>query len=179
MSRHSGANAANPLDHVERRRQQWRRELPDVDTSGMAILGRARWIALQARKPIEAVFARHGLDTGEFDVLTTLMRAGQPYRLRPTELVSQLMVSSGGMTDRLARLERAKLIKRIPSETDARSLLVELTVAGRERIEAAFRDDMAVENAMLAGLTPVERDALATLLMRLALTITPTDAADT
>lgn len=160
------------VDHVETRRLQWEQELPDVDTSGMAILGRARWITLQARPRIEAVFARHGLDTGEFDVLTTLLRAGPPYRLRPTELYTQLMISSGGLTDRLRRLERAKLIRRAPSEVDARSMLVELTDAGRARTEAAFREDMAVEAQLLSGLTAAESDMLATLLARLAHSIT-------
>lgn len=168
MSRQSHQDSPDDLDHVALRRWQWERELPDVDTIGMAILGRARWITLQARGPIEAVFARHGLDVGEFDVLTSLMRAGAPYRLRPTELFTQLMISSGGLTDRLARLERAGLVTRVPSETDARSLLVELTPTGRARTETAFREDMAVEAALLDGLTDDEHVALAKLLTRLA-----------
>ena len=63
----------------------------------LAVLGRARLITLAVRPEIEAVFARHGLDTGEFDTLATLLRAGPPYRLRPTELFSSLMISSGGL----------------------------------------------------------------------------------
>ncbi|MDR6951747.1 DNA-binding MarR family transcriptional regulator [Ancylobacter sp. 3268] len=164
MSRQSAPTA----DHVEQRRRQWARELPDVDTQGMAVLGRARWITLWARPPIEAVFAAHGLDAGEFDVLSTLRRAGPPYRLRPTELFQALMISSGGLTDRLARLEKAGLVTRRPSESDARSLLVELTAEGRERAEAAFRADMEVEAGLLAGLTGEERDQLAGLLAKLA-----------
>lgn len=155
------------VDHIEERRAQWRRELPDVDTVGMTILGRARLATLLARGPIEAVFTRHGLDTGEFDVISTLLRAGPPYRLRPTELFKSLMVSSGGLTDRLTRLEKAGLIIRVPSETDARSLLVQLTDDGRARAEAAFREDMMVEARMLDGLSAEERDQLAALLVRL------------
>ncbi|WP_181141534.1 hypothetical protein [Ciceribacter selenitireducens] len=70
----------------------------------MATLGRARWITLKVRSAVEAVFARRDLDTGEFDVLSTLLRFGPPYRLRPTELFTQLMISSGGLTNRLMRL---------------------------------------------------------------------------
>ena len=159
------------LDHVEQRRRQWSRELPDVDTTGMSVLGRARWITLQVRPAIERVFGRHSLDTGEFDVLATLLRSGAPYRLRPTELYKSLMISSGGLTDRLARLETAGLVRRAPSEADARSLLVELTAAGRKRAEAAFREDMAVEKALLGGLTSAEREQLGRLLAKLALHI--------
>jgi DNA-binding MarR family transcriptional regulator len=139
-----------------------------VDTIGMAILGRARLITLLARGPIERVFARHGMDTGEFDVLATLLRSGPPYRLRPTELYTSLMISSGGLTDRLARLEKAGLVARTPSETDARSLLVELTSEGRARAETAFCEDMAVEASLLEGLSKPEREKLASLLAQLA-----------
>jgi DNA-binding MarR family transcriptional regulator len=156
-----------PLDHVEARRQQWRRELPDVDTIGMAILGRARLVTTLARAPIERVFERHNLDTGEFDVLTTLLRSGDPYRLRPTELFRSLMISSGGLTDRLSRLEKAGLVTRRPSETDARSLLVELTKRGRKTAEAAFRQDMATEKLLLRGLSSQELEELSALLARL------------
>lgn len=158
-------------DHVGRRRAQWSQELPDVDTTGMAVLGRARWIALRVRPAIEAVFERHGLDTGEFDVLSTLLRSGPPYSLRPTELYTSLMISSGGLTDRLNRLQKAGLVTRTPSRQDARSLLVQLTPEGRQRAEAAFREDMAVERALLAGLSREEIDDLDALLAKLAISL--------
>jgi DNA-binding MarR family transcriptional regulator len=158
-------------DHIDRLRAQWARELPDLDTEGMAVIGRARWISLRLRPEIEAVFARHGIDAGEFDVLSTLRRAGAPYRLTPTELYRTLMISSGGLTDRLTRLEKAGLIRRLPGESDKRSLLVELTKAGREKAEAAFREDMALEKKLLAGLSKVERRQLAELLRNLATSI--------
>lgn len=151
------------------RQAQWASELPNVDTSGMAVLGRARWITLKARPAIEAVFAKHGLDTGEFDVLSTLLRAGPPYRLRPTELFRSLMISSGGLTDRLNRLGKADLIRRPATEGDGRSLPVELTEEGRRCTEAAFREDMALEAELLAVLTAEEQTALASLLRKLAL----------
>jgi DNA-binding MarR family transcriptional regulator len=156
------------LDHVEQRRRQWSQELPEVDTVGMAVLGRARWITLQVRPAIERVFELHGLDTGEFDVLSTLLRSGPPYRLRPTELYRSLMISSGGLTDRLTRLEKAGLVRRVRSDADARSLLVELTASGRKRAELAFRDDMAVEKTLLSALTAEERAELGRLLAKLA-----------
>jgi DNA-binding MarR family transcriptional regulator len=170
MSRQS-TEAPDERDRVAQRRAQWRRELPEVDTIGMAILGRARLVTLQARPVIEQVFARHGLDTGEFDVLSTLLRSGRPYRLRPTELFRSLMISSGGLTNRLDRLERAGLIARLRSDSDARSTLVELTPAGRAKAEAAFREDMAAEARMLEGLSEPEREDLARLLARLAVSL--------
>jgi DNA-binding MarR family transcriptional regulator len=157
----------NPPDDVSRFRAQWARELPDLDTSGMDILGRARRIVLRSRPAIEAVFAGHGIDAGEFDVLSTLCRSGAPYALRPTELYKSLMISSGGLTARLTKLEKAGLIVRPSSTDDARSTLVQLTPAGRTKVEAAFREDMALESRMIAGLSQKQKSDFTTLLMSL------------
>jgi DNA-binding MarR family transcriptional regulator len=175
MSRQTEKTSSVPVqDGIDERRAQWAAELPDVDTRGMAILGRARWITLTARPPIEAIFKAHGLDSGEADVLFSLLRSGLPYRLRPTELFRSLMISSGGLTDRLNRLTKAGLIRRAAAEGDGRSLPVELTEEGLRRAKEAFREDMAVEAAMLEGLTEDEQAQLADLLRKLALTITAT-----
>lgn len=158
-------------DHVDWILDQWAREMPEVDTRGAAIIARARRITLLCRRDIEASFARHGLDTGEFDVLGTLRRSGPPYTLRPTELYRSLMISSGGLTARLDKLEGAGLIKRRTAEGDARSLLVELTPEGRKRIEAAFRADMQIEKELVGVLSAAEHAELARLLRKLALSL--------
>lgn len=155
-------------DRTGQRQAQWRKELPDLDTRGMGVLGRARLITLAVRPAIESLLAEHGLDSGEFDVLATLLRSGAPYRMRPTELFKSLMISSGGLTDRLSRLEKAGWIQRMPSPDDARSKLVELTPEGRSITEALFRRDMALEEDLLSVLSDDEADQLAHLLARLA-----------
>jgi DNA-binding MarR family transcriptional regulator len=131
-------------DHVARVHALWRRELPDVNLEGSAILARARRITLMAREKIIPVLTRHGVDGGEFYVLAALRRAGAPYALRPTELYKALMVSSGGMTDRLRRLEERGLVRRRPSDEDRRSMLVELTPKGIRLIEQALATAMLI-----------------------------------
>lgn len=154
-------------DRISQRMEQWAAELPDLDTIGMAILGRARWITIRARQDIEAVFERYDLDTGEFDVLATLLRSDKPYRLRPTELYRSLMISSGGLTSRLDRLEKRGLIEREKSEEDSRSFLVTLSEKGRAVTERAFREDMAVEKHLLECFDDEEKAVLSRLLSRL------------
>lgn len=156
-------------DRVEVRRQQWAREMPDLNTVGMAVLGRARVITLNVRPEIEKVFAQFGLDTGECDVLFTLLRSGPPYRLRPTELFHSLMITSGGLTGRLSRLEKAGLVERLPDATDARSLPVGLTPAGIKTARSAIVADMKTEAELLDCLSVSEQKALAGLLRKLAL----------
>lgn len=155
------------LDGVDHRRDQWARELPDLDTHPMAILGRMRLITAFSRGPIERVFAEHGLDAGEFDVIATLLRDGPPYEMRPTELFRSLMISSGGLTDRLTRLAKRGLIERSAATADARSLLVKLTSKGRALAEEAFREDMSVEARLLATLAINDREHLEELLRKL------------
>jgi DNA-binding MarR family transcriptional regulator len=162
------ADDTRGTDHVGRVHALWQRELPDVNLEGSAILARARRITLMVREKIVPLLARHGLDGGEFYVLAALRRAGTPYALRPTELYKSLMVSSGGMTDRLRRLEERGLVRRRPSDEDRRSMLVELTPEGRSLIERAWREDMELENELVASLGRAERQQLARLLEQLA-----------
>ncbi|WP_165404237.1 MarR family winged helix-turn-helix transcriptional regulator [Rhizobium leguminosarum] len=154
-------------DHVDRLRRQWAVELPDLDTEPMAILGRAFRLSNLVRPSIEATFAHFGLDRGEFDVIATLRRSGPPYLMTPTEMYSALMISSGGLTHRLDRLEKAGLIRREKSPRDGRSVLVALSEAGAALAEKAFRTDMANESSFLRALDGKEREALAALLRKL------------
>lgn len=155
------------VDHVDRLRGQWDKELPDLDTEPMAILGRAYRLANLVRPSIEATFASFGIDRGEFDVISTLRRSGPPYRLTPTELYTSLMISSGGLTHRLDRLQKSGLILRERSAADGRSMVVGLTDEGIRLAEAAFRADMASEMAYLTDLSEKERRDLAVLLRKL------------
>lgn len=154
-------------DHVDRLRAQWARELPDLDTEPMAILGRAFRLSNLVRPSIEETFAAYGIDRGEFDVISTLRRSGPPYRLTPTEMYASLMISSGGLTHRLIRLEKAGLVIREKSPDDGRSVLVALTPKGRDLAEEAFRADMASEQEFLKHLNRQDRDTLAALLRKL------------
>lgn len=154
-------------DHVDRLRGLWARELPDLNTEPMAILGRAMRLTNMVRPSIEATFAAFDLDRGEFDVIGTLRRSGPPYRLTPTEMYTSLMISSGGLTHRLDRLTKAGLIRREKSSSDGRSMLVALTDKGIELAERAFRTDMGSELKFLDALDAGEREQLAGLLRKL------------
>lgn len=169
--RHTVAEDNENTDHVDRLRGQWQRELPDLDTEPMAILGRAYRLANLVRPSIEATFASFGLDRGEFDVISTLRRSGPPYRLTPTELYTSLMISSGGLTHRLDRLKKSGLILRERSQSDGRSMAVGLTEEGIRLAEAAFRVDMASEASYLTDLSVEERTDLAALLRKLLVSV--------
>lgn len=158
-------------DRIDLRRQQWAKEMPDLDTTGMAILGRARLVTLSVRPLIEREFEKQGLDTSDFDVLSTLLRSGPPYSLRPTELFRWLMISSGGLTARLGRLEKRSLVSRIADPDDSRSLLVALTKEGIHMTQKAITADMAIERELVSGLSAEDQVDLSNLLRKLTLTL--------
>lgn len=158
-------------DHIDRARAQWAKQLPDLDTGPMDVLGRIYRLSRLVTPSIEATFASFQLDRGEFDVVATLLRSGPPHRLTPTELYRSLMIASGSLTHRLGRLEKAGLIRRVPSDNDGRSLAVQLTEEGIGRAEAAFRQDMASEAEAIARFDPEKKAQLTDLLRELSLVV--------
>jgi DNA-binding MarR family transcriptional regulator len=147
-------------DAVDAVIEQWRAERPDLDLEAMATFGRLGRLHAHASRSLDAVFARHGLQLGEFDVLAALRRAGPPHVLTPTVLARTLMLSPGGMTNRIDRLEAAGLVERQADPDDRRSSLVALTDRGLTLVDAAVTDHVANEADLLAVLTTSERRAL-------------------
>lgn len=108
-----------------------------------------------------------GLSRASWDVLASLRRSGPPHRMSPTELYLAHMRSSGAITHRLARLERAGLVNRVPDPHDARGMLVELTARGRRLVDRVAPEHLDNERALLAALSEEEQAALASLLRKL------------
>ena len=156
------------MGRASRAVEQWRKERPDLDVRPMAVIGRLSE-ASQAisRDRLVPLFASFGLQRGEFDVLATLRRSGAPYALTPTALYEATMVTSGAMTARLDRLEKAGLTQRAPHPSDRRGVVVQLTAKGRELIDTALAAHVANEHEILAGLTREDREVLAKLLEKL------------
>lgn len=155
-------------DHVDRVREQWRTVRPEVDTAPAAIVARIGRIAAYFDQSTDALMGEHGLARSSWDVLASLRRAGPPYELSPTELYQALMRSSGAMTNRLHRLERAGLIERCPHPADGRGRLVRLTARGRKVVDELAPIHMQNEERLLAALSDEDRSTLEELLRRLA-----------
>ena len=160
-------------DGVDLILEQWRRERPDLDASAIGVIGRVSRLARELEQRLEPVYSEHGLEPGWHDVLATLRRTGPPYRLRPTEFSSALMLTSSGTTKRLDRLERAGLIARGPDPDDRRGTLITLTAAGRKLIDATTEAHLENERRILSALTEAEQHRLAELLRKLRLGLPP------
>lgn len=156
-----------PCDHVDRVRQLWANEAPELDTTPIAVIARLGRAHAYTDRALNAVFAEYGLTRLSFDVLASLRRVGAPYQLTPTELYQALMRTSGAITHTLHQLVYAGLVERLPSEHDGRSVLVALTPAGVALVDRVGPEHLANERRMLAPLTAEEQATLAALLRRL------------
>ncbi|MEU8625167.1 MarR family transcriptional regulator [Streptomyces sp. NPDC048669] len=153
-----------PLDHVARIQAEWHRERPDLDVSPQGVIGRLHRLGGLLTEELCVVYRRFGLSEGEFDVLAALRRAGAPFERAPGELATHTMVTTGAVTKRIDRLERAGLVTRRRAAGDGRGRVVALTDAGRELIDQAFTEHMRNERRLLDTLTGDEAAALEPLL---------------
>lgn len=146
------------MDAIDRVVSQWAKEKPDLDTEPMAIMGRLMRIAKYMENHVAEVHKRYDLKMGEFDVLATLRRSGEPYRLTPSELISSMMLTSGAMTNRLDKLKKKGLIAREHSKEDRRSVSVQLTSKGFELIDALIEQHLQAQHELMGSLTRDERE---------------------
>ncbi|WXL26263.1 MarR family transcriptional regulator [Ectopseudomonas mendocina] len=147
-------------DSVDRILDQWKRERPDLDADLMGPIGRLQRCAALLHNKLENTFQNFGITMSEFDVLAALRRGGAPYCLSPTAIFSTLMITSGTMTYRLQRLEKAGLVTRQPDPQDARSMLAQLTEAGLELIDRAIEAHVENEREILKLLKPQDVELL-------------------
>ncbi|WXL27415.1 MarR family transcriptional regulator [Ectopseudomonas mendocina] len=147
---------------------QWSREKPNLPTLPMELIGQlAEAAQLITHKHLNPLYAEHGLQIGEFDVLSTLRRNGAPYALTPTALYDAAMISSGGMTNRIDRLEKAGFVERRSNPEDRRGTLVTLTPKGLELIDTLMELHVENEQGILKHLTESEQMKLSELLAKL------------
>ncbi len=151
--------------------ESWRKETPDLDASPLAVMERISRLSTLLERQLEPVLGPHSLSMGEFDVLAELRQQGPPFRLTPTQLTVALMMTSGGMTKRLASLERAELIHRVLDPIDRRSRMVELTDEGRQLVERVLALRLKHEKRLLAGLRKKQRRDLASTLRDLCVAL--------
>jgi DNA-binding MarR family transcriptional regulator len=151
-------------DAVARIQSEWQRERPDLDSSPQGVIGRLHRVAARLTAELTAVYEAHGLTEGDFDVLATLRRAGAPYERTAGELAEHTMITTGGMSKRIDRLERAGLVSRRSSETDGRGRVIRLTPRGLEKIDAAVTDHLANERRLLDELDPADAAELERIL---------------
>src|SRR5690606_884141 len=167
--RDNGGMPSPARDEVDRIVEAWVRERPDLDFEPLQVLSRVGRLGRHLDRARRDAFASSDLEPWEFDVLSALRRAGEPYQLSPKSLLQQTLVSSGTMTNRIDRLVERALVERRTDPHDGRGILVVMTELGRERVDAAISTLLNSERELLHSLSLAERDRLAGLLRKLVL----------
>jgi DNA-binding MarR family transcriptional regulator len=183
-----GADSAHPAaktepislpagsDGVDRVEREWRRERPDIDVSSFGVVTRIWRIGRHLEQQRKQQLTLLGTDRGTMDVLAMLRRSGPPYRRTAGELTRSALITSGGVSQRLDKLERAGYITRHVDVSDRRRVDVELTQDGVELVDAVLADLMDHDSRVLAdALSPSEQHALSDLLRKLLLSLEPLD----
>jgi DNA-binding MarR family transcriptional regulator len=105
----------------------------------------------------------HGLSLSSYEVL--LLLAGAPARMqRMSELANATLITLGGVTRLVDRLEREGLVRRERCPSDARGILAVLTDAGYERLRSAAPTHRAgIRRRFLAHLSVGQQEELAAI----------------
>ena len=154
-------------DEVDQVVEAWARERGDLVLEPLHIWSRIDRLAGILATHRKRAFSAHHIEGWEFDVLAALRRAGRPYRLSPGQLLRETHVTSGTMTNRVDRLVARGAVTRDPDPDDGRGMLVTLTPAGLELVDAALVSLVLLEEALLAEWDPQDRAEMTDYLRRL------------
>lgn len=150
-------------DEVDRILAGWAAARPELDTAPLAVLSRVSRLARHLESARREAFASSGIEGWEFDVLSSLRRAGDE-PVSAGALMHQTLVTSGTMTTRIDKLVARGLVTRTRDPRDGRSVRIALEDAGIERVDAAMERLLAAEEQLLAPLAASDRRLLAHLL---------------
>lgn len=130
----------------------WQRELPELDNPVFDFVKRAARLGQLLEEALVECLAPWSLSKADYSVVSVLRVAGAPYEMRPTDLRNRLLLTSGGVSNIVNRLERLSLVERVPDPADGRSSWVRLTPGGVGTAEETIRAWAAVQEQLFSGL---------------------------
>jgi DNA-binding MarR family transcriptional regulator len=136
---------------------------PQIDPAVEGIVTGIEHASRYLDDEMRASLAHVGLTKEEFKVLMDLHAGPQTHGA----LSRHLEVSTGAMTNRLDKLERAGLVRRSRDPDDRRGVLLTLTEAGAERLDSYIDRGARRERQLLEGLSAADKRRLNELLTKL------------
>ncbi len=146
-------------EHVRRALANW----PQIDPEVEGIVTRIDKVDRYIHRAATTSLGHVGLTHQEFKVLIALHSEPRSHGA----LCRDLLVSTGAMTNRLDKLERAGLLTRMRDPSDRRGVLLELTARGREKLDEYVDLEARREVQLLTVLDPDEKRQLNHLLRKL------------
>ena len=167
MIRPSSAPPPAPGDSVDAVLAEWAEQQVGLDFAPVGVVTRLARVRGHLDAGLLPVFEAHDLSPADFAVVVSLRRAGPPYGLPQSTLMTRLGLTSGTVSVRLTRLVAKGIVTRTPSPDDGRGALVTLTDKGLALFDRVAPEHLHNEDVLLSALTLSERDQLADLLRRL------------
>ncbi|MEU0804534.1 MarR family transcriptional regulator [Streptomyces sp. NPDC005970] len=130
------------FDPIARADELWKRRWGSVPSmAAITSIMRAQQILLGQ---VDAVVKPYGLTFARYEalVLLTFSQAGE---LTMSKIGERLMVHPTSVTNTVDRLVKSGLVAKRPNPNDGRGTLASITDRGREVVEAATRDLMAMD----------------------------------
>ncbi|MFN7106801.1 MAG: MarR family winged helix-turn-helix transcriptional regulator [Brevundimonas sp.] len=158
---------ASPPDVIDTVLADWRSARPETKAGALQVVGRILWLGRRYEEAVSLLLSEHHLSYSDYDVLATLRRAGAPFELTPTELAKRVLLSSGGLTACLRRLESSDLVSRHSVPEDRRRLMAKLTPRGFDLVESFIDQRFELADRALVELDRDQRDQAEALLRRL------------
>jgi DNA-binding MarR family transcriptional regulator len=164
-------------DRVDNIIAEWRERQPDLDFRPLEVVSRILRAAHHLQARLDDIAAAYGLShTGDLDVLIELHRAGPPHERAPSALAEAQLVTTGGMTVRLNRLQEHGLVERRPNPNDGRGVLVRLTSLGEAMAKDALPTLIETQAAVITALDVSDQERLADTLRKLLIVLGDTPA---
>ena len=149
----------------------WMRERPDINIEGKGIVCRILRLYAIYYKTADLYLSPFKLQPNEFSVLVRLRRCGPDGEITQKALLAEVLITSGAMTNLMARLIKNGLIEKRQSKDDKREVRVRLTDKGKKLIDAAMEVQAKVERDLVKDLKPKDRKELERLLKTFLLTV--------
>lgn len=170
-----GFSLSERRDRLDRLSDAWSKTRSDMDITPWQVWGRITRINDLFLQRLSKLLSQHGINYTELQTLGALIVAGPPYEAKPNEMSRHNLLTSGGMTNVLTRMEKKGLIERRKDKNDKRSVIVSVTEHGLSVFDAVIVRENDIEHALLHGITAKERATVAATLRKILLAIDDED----
>lgn len=151
------------FDHCDEHAASAAERWPEIDPVVEAVVNRIAKIDRYVDRAAADTLEAFGLTLGEMKALLHLNHGRQTHG----ELTRQMLVSTGTMTNRLDKLEKAGLVVRHPDPKDRRGVIVEITPEGRDVLDHYIAVQAKRERELMSAMPDEDRAELGRLLRKL------------
>ncbi|WP_278634140.1 MarR family winged helix-turn-helix transcriptional regulator [Sutterella wadsworthensis] len=162
------AETEEARDLVDTFQLEWDASYPGMHFKCVPSVTRLVRMGEYIARAVDETLAEFDLNRGEAEVLFALVR--NPHiDITPKIIQTRILVSSGGLTRRLDRLEEKGLISRLPDPNDRRGTVLKATKAGIVLALRAHKAHTEKEARLVSTLSENEKKTLENLLKKLIL----------